>query len=282
MRAVLLLALAAIAAPAAANCGFDVAALSFAGTPLIQAQCLLRHVGRGGVKGPAVPLPPTLTALIGTATAVDAARYARFVVRHGLQTLATAAPVSRAGDNDPASPPARYFVIHDTSTPWLGDAPFPRGMNHLAAINDISAYANGPNAVAHVFNSREGVLTIGHDFAVPWRATKLERGVGVRAKGLFLHIETLQPRRRDGAGPRGNDTIAPVPGFTRVQYRRLAQLYTVASIRAGTWLIPGFHAAVDDGIADAHDDPQNFELSRLDRALARVVRRISPARRPLG
>ena len=256
------------------GCRFDRGTLAFAGTAVEQAQCLLRPVMRGGGKGVLVALPKTLAMLIGTPVSVDKARYAAFVVRNGLQTLALDAPVSRANDNDPAAAPARYFVIHDTSTPWLGDKPFPRGMNRLAYINDITSYATGPNAVAHVFNSRQGVLTIGHDFATPWRATKLEKQVGLPSKGLFLHIENLQPRRRDGGGPQGGDTIAPKPGFTRIQYRRLAQLYAVASIRAGAWLIPGFHAGVDDGIRDAHDDPQNFRLKQFDRAVRSVVRQI--------
>ena len=33
--------------------------------------------------------------------------------------------------------------------------------------------------------------------------------------------------------------------FTAAQYDRIALLYTIASVRAGQWLIPAFHAAID-------------------------------------
>ena len=31
--------------------------------------------------------------------------------------------------------------------------------------------------------------------------------------------------------------------------------------RAGSWMVPGFHAAIDEAISDAHGDPQNFDLT---------------------
>ena len=68
---------------------------------------------------------------------------------------------------------------------------------------------------------------------------------------------------RAGATPgyrRMNDFQAPVPGFTPAQYDALALVYVVASVRAGRWLIPAFHAVIDEGIRNKHDDPQNFEL----------------------
>ena len=47
------------------------------------------------------------------------------------------------------------------------------------------------------------------------------------------------------------------------QYEKLALLYLAASIRRGTFLIPAYHSAIDAGIKDAHDDPQNFELEKF-------------------
>ena len=38
---------------------------------------------------------------------------------------------------------------------------------------------------------------------------------------------------------------------------------------AGLWLIPAFHAAIDEGLPDAHDDPQNFDLPAFDAAVTR-------------
>ena len=157
-------------------------------------------------------------------------------------------------------------MVHDTSTPWLGDAnAFPPDDD--PALNNLARFA-GPDAVAHVFVNRRGDTLLGHDFGVPWRATQLEtRRVGVAARGLFLHVELAQPRRRDPAGSARNDRIAPLPGFTDAQYAQLALLYAAASARRGDWLIPAFHAALDEGIAGAHDDPQHFEMARFAAAL---------------
>lgn len=42
---------------------------------------------------------------------------------------------------------------------------------------------------------------------------------------------------------------------------RLALRYVSASVQRGDWLIPGYHCAIDAGIPDGHDDPQNFDLA---------------------
>lgn len=132
----------------------------------------------------------------------------------------------------------------------------------------MKGYA-GRNSKAHVFVNRLGATLTGHDFGEPWRATKLELNViGVPSRGLFLHIELVQPRRRDPKVGGENDQIAPDPGFTQAQYDRLAQLYVAASVRGGTWLIPAFHGAIDDGIKGAHDDPQNFDLEQFAASVA--------------
>ena len=70
------------------------------------------------------------------------------------------------------------------------------------------------------------------------------------------------------------DAIAPTPGFSDKQYERLALLYICASVRRGSWLIPAFHAAVDAGIKDAHDDPQNFELKKFADKLKSILKKI--------
>jgi len=59
---------------------------------------------------------------------------------------------------------------------------------------------------------------------------------------------------------RGIDATAPTPGFTAAQLDRLALTYVAASVRRGQWMIPAFHAAIDVGLPNAHDDPQNFDL----------------------
>ncbi len=255
-------------------CGFDVARLQFDGDALAQARCLLRPVAAGGVLSPApAVLPDSLAALIGRPVGDLKPRLGRYLAAQHIADAAIGgpldAPLSRARDDDPASPAARYFVLHDTSTPWLGDATaFPPDDD--PALNALARFA-GPDAVAHVFVNRRGETLLGHDFRVPWRATQLEtRRAGVAARGLFLHIELAQPRRRDPAGSARNDLIAPLPGFTEAQYAQAALLYAAASARRGDWLLPAFHAALDEGIAGAHDDPQHFEIARFADALERL------------
>jgi hypothetical protein len=95
----------------------------------------------------------------------------------------------------------------------------------------------------------------GRDFSAP----DARRQARDRRRGLFVHIELIQPRRRSNPNSSYFD-IPPSPGFTQKQLDRLALLYVVASVRANRWLLPAFHLSVDDTIPGAHDDPQNFEM----------------------
>lgn len=262
------------------HCRFDIAQLSFAGSPSEQARCLMAPVGKRGKLGaPLRRLPSALAPLLGGRTPLpDRARVERLLASAGVDIGGLSLPVSRARDNDPSAPLARYFVIHDTSTPYYGDEPFPADVDGNPRVNDFAPYfPTGADPerfpVAHVFLNRLGEVRIGQPLSRPWRATKLEtRVIGLPAKGLFLHIETVMPRRRDPAIAGWNDAIAPRPGFSKRQYERLAQLYVALSVRAGSWLIPAQHATIDHGLPQAHDDPQNFSLKELDRALARTLR----------
>jgi hypothetical protein len=271
--------LALLACPAAASvvgsCKFDTDKLAYAGDPLDQARCLLRPVAKWGkVSATPAVLPPTLANVIGKAPTLAKSKLATYLAQKGLADPKLDGPVSRARGGSASAPLARYFVIHDTSSPWIGNEAFPGDIDMAKRFNNVQGYL-GPNAVAHGFVGRNGAVGIGHDFAVPWRATKFEtKVVGAPAKGLFLHIENLQPRRRDPAGGAKNDAIAPKPGLTSAQYDRLAQLYAVASLRAGAWLVPAYHTVIDEGISDGHDDPQNFELDKFDAALARLIQAV--------
>ena len=269
----LLLAAAQLFAPPAkpappVDCRFDSASLTFAGPPVEQARCLLRHVEPGGLAAAEGELPPTLSALIGQRPQIDFVRLAS-ALRHAHIPLPAATPVSETSDHRRAL----YFVIHDTSSPYLGDAPFAPGFDRLVRYNDMNRFL-GKDAVAHIFNDRLGRVSVGHDFEVGWRATKLESAVGEASRGRFLHVENVQPRRKDSAGTSGNDRIAPVPGFTRRQYKTLALLYVLASARLGQWMIPAFHANIDRGIPLAHDDPQHFDLAAFDAEVARWLSRL--------
>ena len=267
MLSLLILAAAQIAAPSV-ECNFDAKTLQFAGTPIEQAKCLLRRVERGGGAASQEELPPTLSKVVGQAVDIDVGKLSAELRRDRMPLPATT-PVSETTDHFRAI----YFVIHDTSSPYLGEQSFPALFDTNARFNDVSEFL-GKDAVAHLFNDRRGHVVVGHDFEVGWRATKLERILGERVRGRFLHVENLQPRREDPAGTPHNDRIGPIPGFTKRQYRTLALLYVLASARAGTWLIPAFHANIDRGIAEAHDDPQNFDLASFDRQLSRWLEKL--------
>lgn len=166
-------------------------------------------------------------------------------------------------------------MIHDTSAPNYLDKTFPPDINEkFWRGNDLNIWQNQPGA--HVFVNRLGESITVVNFAQPLPdkkyGTKLARDILKEStKGLQIHIELIQPRRSDPAWFNGNDALAPEIGFTSAQYDRLALLYICASVRRGVWLIPAFHAAVDAGIKDAHDDPQNFELKKFCQSLSKFL-----------
>jgi hypothetical protein len=260
-------------------CEFDPVTLSFKGSPAEQAKCLLNPVERVGRLGrPLGGLPNELATRIGTQLDLPAReKFGKWLEVRGLgDTLATSVErtVSHARDNDRTSRRASYFVMHDTSTPNYGALPWPRNIDEDPKVNNLDRYrcANDIER-AHVFINRGGAVMLAHDFETPWRATKFEMATnfGTDLKGLFLHVELIQPRRRDPKFGRGNDFLAPMPGFTSPQYDALGVVYALASVRAGSWLIPAFHAVLDEGIRDKHDDPQNFELPLFAASLERLL-----------
>jgi hypothetical protein len=274
------LAALALTVPARAEeigeCRFDRDSLSFAGTPLEQTTCLLRKIEQGAVRHPQ-KLPKVIVRLMSAGGAPSPAMleealtafpepYRAYATEHAHD------PVSQTD----AGLPLAYFVIHDTSSPFYGNDPFPRQLDSDLRVNSFASYMDKTFAeepVAHIFLSRYGQIWAGHEFAEPWRATKLEsRVIGPAARGRFVHIETVQPRRFMPGETSLGQTYGPKPGFSKAQYRMLAALYVYVSARAGKWLIPGFHNTVDAGIPDAHDDPQNFELKQFGTELEKLLK----------
>lgn len=253
-------------------CNFSKTALSFAGTPRQQTLCLLTPVLRYAHLGEQpTELPRTLAAIMVDVEGVPSqAAVEAYLQIKGLTAEAVGGPLSSPVARTQDGLPASYFVIHDTSTPNFRDALFPADIDTSDRVNTFRPYEE--KKAAHLFIDRKGEVRPYHDFNVPWRATKLETAeVGMQSRGRFIHIELIQPRRRDPIGGAKNDAIAPLPGFTQVQYLRLAQAYVAASVRAGRWMIPAYHAVVDNGIRGAHDDPQNFSLVEWDKALEQVL-----------
>lgn len=234
-----------------------------------QAKCLLRSVRRYGQLGPTLPsLPSSLDRLLSLRVIdLDQNTLRQYLLQKGIQESAIGGsldnPVSRSNNNSASAEPARYFVIHDTSTPNFLNQDFPDNINNASWVgNSLQRWLTG-SPRAHVFINRIGASVTAVDFKTPWRATGFElETCGTPCKGMFLNVELIQPRKRDPQGGANNDAIAPVPGFTDSQLDRLALTYIAASVRRGKWLIPVFHASLDAGISGAHDDPQNFDLER--------------------
>ena len=274
----LLISLMLSAAAASANepCRLDQ-------SPVEQARCLLRPVKKyGNLDGPLPGLPSPLESLIGKSSTSHALRD-RF--KRWLQNNEIAEADIGGAVNAPLEK-ARYFVIHDTST-YIKDAgAFPSN------INDDTWFGNDLKKISimrvtHVWVNRLGQSATTFDFnaANPPNGTKFGRD-NPDKRGWFLHVENVQPRKCDLVGEACckidavtgkeacNDARAPEPGFTDSQYKRLAVLYVAASIRHGSWLIPAYHAAVDAGYRDAHDDPQNFDLVYWANSLNKIIKEI--------
>ena len=222
-------------------------------------------------------MPDPFEKLIGTPFRVDEKKFRDFLRERRIEPDALGGsiddPLSRSAAG--SKPQARYFVIHDVSYNLCDDVTsLARSVDPDASWNRASRWSN--SGAAHLFITRDGKLIApqGRTFGVPWRATKLEKQIGEQSRGLFLHVENVQLRTvgvqpgqkaRTQGGKCRNDRIAENPGFSQVQYSRLALVYIAASHRARKWLVPAYHLAMDYGLDDAHDDPQNFDLNELGR-----------------
>ncbi|NJN34910.1 MAG: hypothetical protein HC817_12320 [Saprospiraceae bacterium] len=240
-------------------------------SPVEQARMLLRKVQ---MRGKCVPEPATLdsnfAARVGQACQINRDQMRAYLNQYHINEWEVGGtldlPLSSNTDGSGNLNYARYMVIHDTSYPRYGSS-LPDNINDESwEWNRLGRWVAN---VTHVYVNRIGDSKTTTPFHEGKTATKRERyimGEGA-SKGLYLHIELIQPRKaRPGYG-RHNDVDAPTLGFTDAQYKRLALLYTIASVRKGEWIIPAFHACVDAGIRYAHDDPQNFELEKMFAAM---------------
>lgn len=267
-------------------CKFDAQKKSFEGTPAQQASCLTREVKRMGHIGNET-ITPFLKELIGTpAPAIPA-----------VSALLEAQKIKQADVGGPINKPisANYFIIHDTSTPNCSavgpSASCPRRGEFPPNRDDASWNLNKnfgghpkpfPARLAHAFTNRIGGSITEVDFAERIATTKFE-SCSERAvkENLFVGVENIQPRVGDPKIPKpgkmANDFDAPNPGFTAKQYERLALLYLVASSRRGQWLIPAFHAVLDQFYADGHDDPQHFDMVAFSAAVQKQSEAVAAA-----
>jgi hypothetical protein len=263
-------------------CLFDQAILSFQGQPAEQARCLMRGMDQSrNLAPPMETLPSALALRVGTESGLPSREVlSTFLSKQDLEWDFAAylwTPVSRAHNDNPSAPLARYFVIHDTSGPNYGHRSFPGDVDGGSKINNLSEFKCSDGwGKAHVVINRSGAMLLSHELSIPWRETKFEQAANFAGalKGLFLHIELIQPRRAAAGRGRRNDAASPNPAFTAAQYDRLALVYVVASVRSGHWLIPAFHAALDANIRNGHDDPLNFDTESFANSLEAVVKKL--------
>jgi hypothetical protein len=260
-------------------CAFDPTSMSYSGDATEQATCLMRGMDpTRNLSPPMAVLPPAFANRVGRDTGLPSREVlSTFLSAQNLEDDFAAylwQPVSRADNNNPDYPTARYLVLHDTSGPNYGHRPFPDDVDTTAHLNNLKSFICTDGwGKAHVVINRAGELLLSHDFAVPWRETKFERAQNFDGalKGLFLHVEMVQPRR---SAHGHDDAQPPDPAFTTAQYDRLALIYVIASVRAERWLIPAFHAAIDAGIPNGHDDPMGFEVDSFANSLEIFLQRL--------
>jgi hypothetical protein len=228
------------------------------------ARCLIRPVSRGGNVGQ-IPgtLPAVLKDLIGKSTTIDLIKLRKHLTDNAINESDIGGVINQDLSK------VRYFVIHDTSSPEISESAFPANINESSwSSNRLSRWINS-SAPTHVYVNRVGESATKANFSIVVGATKYEAGRDISNSarrrqarqnrgGQFVHIELIQPRRK--SNPRTFFDLAPSPGFTQKQLDRLALLYIAVSYRSKRWLLPAFHASVDATIADAHDDPQNFDM----------------------
>jgi hypothetical protein len=245
------------------------------GTPIEEAKSLLRpslphgHYvpqpkSQSDFGRPLENLPEFLNKHLGTAVEITLLQFRKYLNSAGISETELGGPL----DSD--LPKARYLVIHDTSYKMSNlIQSFPSSINTIAYVhNQIRVLKTKKHA--HVFISRVGGSSTGHDFSEPFSATKYTN-VGnsepsKELKAKFCHVEMIQPR----VGEHGSDWKAPEPGFPFEQLDRLALVYIAASFRHGEWLVPAYHHNVDMGF-DAHDDPQNFDLEEWSKRIGDTV-----------
>jgi len=100
-------------------CRYDTESLEFKiGDTHTQARCLLRHVRRSGVLGPAWPLPRTLNRLVGTTDTPSKEALRRYIASRALPRDQAQAWATLAADLDKPISPRRLTKTWATGSPW--------------------------------------------------------------------------------------------------------------------------------------------------------------------
>jgi hypothetical protein len=251
----------------------------FTGSPLQQAKVLLRDIKKGGrVSRDSTVILSPLKELIGDTVRLSVDSFKAYLKKQNisLTELGISSKLIFNKVDTISKVYADYFVIHDVSTPNYGNKPFPSNINEIGrAWNNLGRWNEN---VTHVFVNRVGQSKTITDFSDTMQATKFEKKIlGGKGAGRFIHVELIRPRK-NGTNTEIKGSLAPLEGFRDAQYQRLALLYIFAGIRKGTWLIPAFYACIDDGIRNAHDDPQHFSLLKWNIALTKLLIDFEPVK----
>jgi hypothetical protein len=264
---------------------FDLTLMRFTGPPASQARYLLRYVHFKGHIGDTLKMLPAFldSIMMDLLPVVSRDELRNYISRKGIDSMDIGGNISRPLSQTRSGITAGYFIIHDASN--LMNPPY---KHFTSVVNSPKWYHNQiwrqkNFRWAHAFINRFGESITSNDFEKPVYGTKFEKsdnnpGIGDTCVGNFIHIENIQPRRSSRRRRPYNDIIAISPGFTDRQYERLALLYLTASARKEGWLIPSFHAVIDEGIKDAHGDPQNFELIKWTNAIKKIYRHIKESK----
>lgn len=266
------------AALSTVKCYWDSGTMQFSGDSIQQALCLTPAVRANGVvERIEEGLPSTLDELVGREFDFSREAVEAYVAAHGLSEEelggALNLRVSRARGES-----AIYFVLHDSDGPDFGTRTFSPDIDVSQHINNLHQFGRR----WHVLIGRGGASTTLIDFFQPLRSTYFEaREAGTKAKGRFLHVGLIQPVRANTDDVvKTHDALIPEPAYTDAQYRKLAQVYVVASSRAGIWLIPAYAAQLNKyGHAPVFmGGPKGFELAIWAKALRDVYREIYSSR----
>ncbi|HBW9724287.1 TPA: hypothetical protein MFX25_01085 [Klebsiella pneumoniae] len=253
-------------------CNFNSQTQSFKGSSAEQARCLLRFISQGNGSLKESTITPFLEDIVGK-KAPEPIGLIKYISIRDINENDLGGPLNIAIE-------ANYFIIHDTSNPKCSNSSrfcppnnsFPPDMNSKPWLFNKNFDNNSKNA--HVYTNRVGASKTVRDFSQRMETTKFEICTHPKPKpGLFVGVENIQPRRDSTTSKKfkpGNGYEGPIPGFTDVQYERLALIYTAASVRRGKWLIPAFHGVIDHYYYNGHDDPQNFDMATFSKKVEEI------------
>lgn len=155
------------------SCGFDRQKMSYAGSPVEQARCLLRSVRiRAHLDPPRAHLPDFFERSLVTDTGISRSRLVSYLKTQGTRPNEVGGDTSKGLSLTEAGHRAAYFVIHDTSSPNYLLKAFPPGIDKPSwKHNQLSSKQA---AAAQMYIARTGVSLTALDYGTPWRATRAE------------------------------------------------------------------------------------------------------------